>query len=340
MPEPKLRLEEVAKRAGVSRATASKALNRRGDVSAATRERVLAAAKELGYRRTEPNEGSLPLIAWVADNLTTTYTLDILRGSASTAQEAGVGLVTQYTARQPGDVQPLSHEWFESISGREWLGAVVVTSRLSHAQLDRIRDLHQPVVAIDPDNAVPADLPSIGATNWNGGVEATQHLVDLGHRRIGFVRGTEGSVPAVERMQGYISALSMNDLLQDPRLIAGSDFTYEEGVRAGLELLSLDKQIRPSALFVSSDLMALGVYSAARQLGLSIPDDVSIVGFDDSLLAGLATPGLTTVRQPLHDMGAAAVRTLIDLRAGRRVTAGPIRLATNLVLRGSTAPPA
>lgn len=169
MPGPKLRLEEVAKRAGVSRATASKALNRRGDVSAATRERVLAAAKELGYRRTEPNEGSLPLIAWVADNLTTTYTLDILRGSASTAQEAGVGLVTQYTARQPGDVQPLSDEWFESISGREWLGAVVVTSHLSHAQLDRIRDLHLPVVAIDPETLfLPTCRPSARPTGTAG----------------------------------------------------------------------------------------------------------------------------------------------------------------------------
>ena len=181
---------------------------------------------------------------------------------------------------------------------------------------------------------------AIGATNWNGGVEATEHLIRLGHERIGFVRGTTGSVPAAERLQGYLSALMMHDLPHDARLVAGDEFSAEAGLRAGLELLSLSPDVRPTGVFAANDAIALGVYQAARQLGLHVPDDLSVVGFDDSLLAPLVTPPLTTVNQPLEDMGAAAVRTLVDLSQSRPVTAGPIRLATSLAVRASTAPPA
>lgn len=338
MSDDKPRLDEVARIAQVSRATASKALNGRSDVSDATRVKVLAAAEEVGYRRSTIGAPQ-PLIAWVADNLTTTYTLDILRGSAMAAQEAGIGLVTQYTATHHGTLPPLGDDWFDAIAGHEWLGVIAVTSRLSRHQVTRIRDRGISFVAIDPANTMPADMTSIGATNWNGGVDATQHLVDLGHRRIGFVRGTVGSVPASERLQGYLSALSMNDLPHDPRLVVGSSFEYEDGVQAGLHLLSLDEEVRPTAIVACNDPLALGVYSAARHLGMQIPDDVSVVGYDDSLMAGLATPGLTTVHQPLQDMGSSAVRTLLAVHAGRSITEGPVRLATTLVVRDSTAAP-
>ena len=189
--------------------------------------------------------------------------------------------------------------------------------------------------------------PKTDVTEWVGhsgwailGVEATEHLIRLGHRRIGFVRGTTGSVPAAERLQGYLSALMMHDLPHDARLVAGDEFSAEAGLRAGLELLSLSPDVRPTGVFAANDAIALGVYQAARQLGLHVPDDLSVVGFDDSLLAPLVTPPLTTVNQPLEDMGAAAVRTLVDLSQSRPVTAGPIRLATSLAVRASTAPPA
>ena len=132
----------------------------------------------------------------------------------------------------------------------------------------------------------------------------------------------------------------MHDLPHDARLVAGDEFSAEAGLRAGLELLSLSPDVRPTGVFAANDAIALGVYQAARQLGLHVPDDLSVVGFDDSLLAPLVTPPLTTVNQPLEDMGAAAVRTLVDLSQSRPVTAGPIRLATSLAVRASTAPPA
>lgn len=335
------RLDDVARHAGVSRATASKAVNGRTDVSAATRARVLAAADELGYVSTNgEHRHTYPLIALVADNLTSTYTLDILRGAATTAMAHGVGLLSLYTPPETvhRDPLPLEDQWFEMVKAQDYVGVIVVTSRLSSGQLAKVRELGIALVSIDPANAMPPDFTSIGATNWNGGVEATTHLIEQGHRRIGFIRGTPGSVPATERLQGYLSALSMNELPHDPRLVAGEEFSHEGGLRAGLELLSLPEGIRPTGIFAACDDAAMGVLEAARQLGMSVPRDVSVVGFDDTLVAGLSTPGLTTVRQPLEDMGAAAVRSLMDRRAGRPTTTGPMRLATQLVVRGSTAP--
>ena len=333
------RLDDVARVAGVSRATASKALNGRRDVSQATRDRVASAASDLGYHGVGAGP-AMPLIGLVADNMTTTYSLDILRGATTAAMSADVGLITQYSeGLHPGGSQPLSDAWFEQVHRSGWLGVIVVTTKLTRRHLKKADDLQVTTVAIDPANTLPSGVASIGATNWNGGVQATEHLIHLGHRRIGFVRGTPGSVPAAERLQGYLSALTMHDLPHDAKLVTGDAFSAESGLRAGLTLLSLPEEVRPTGVFCANDAVALGVYQAARQLELHVPDDLSVVGFDDSLLAPLVTPPLTTVNQPLEDMGAAAVRTLVDLSQGRPVSGTPIRLATSLALRASTAPP-
>lgn len=335
---PRTRLGDVAERAGVSLATASKALNGRADVSARTRAKVASAAQELGYAS---GSGSYPMVALVADELRTTYTLEILRGAITESMGGGVGLMTFYTpetqlAEHP---TPLSDEWFDLIRTHELVGVIVVTARLDPHQLAKGRETGHPLVAIDPANALPPWVPSIGSTNWNGGVQATQHLIDLGHRRIGYISGPQESVPATERRQGYLSALGMNHIPVDSRLVVGDSFSRQSGVEHTMALLSLPEEIRPTAIFGAADNIALGAYEAARRLGLSIPHDVSIVGFDDSLIAHHSTPGLTTVRQSLEEMGAAAVRYLINRRAGRGTTDGPIRLATEMVIRESTAPP-
>jgi len=335
-------LSDVAHAVGVSRATASKALNGRRDVSATTRAKVLAAAKGLGYERIgSVSKASYPVIALVADDFIGSYAVDILRGAATSALTAGVALVTLYTPANPppGVRVPLTDEWFDMVKMQNWLGVIVVTSRLSARQLNKVSTIDLPLVAIDPANALPPHVASIGATNWNGGVEATQHLLDLGHKRIAFIRGTTGSVPSAERMQGYLSALGMRGMAPDTRLIVGDDFSHAAGRRAAHELLELPRTKRPTAIFASSDSLALGVYEAAYARGFSIPKDLSVVGFDDSMIAEITTPGLTTVRQPLEDMGAAAVRYLVDVSKGRTTTSGPLRLATQLVIRASTAPP-
>lgn len=335
-------LGDVANAVGVSKATASKALNGRRDVSVATRTKVQAAAKGLGYERIgSASKASYPVVAMVADDFIGTYALDILRGAATSAVASGVALVTLYTPANPppGVHVPLTDEWFDTVKMQDWLGVIVVTSRLSTRQLNKVSAIDLPLVVIDPANALPPHVASIGATNWNGGVEATQHLLDLGHKRIAFIRGTTGSVPSAERLQGYLSALGMRGMAPDPQLIVGDEFSYAAGSRAARDLLSLPQGIRPTAIFASADSLALGVYEAAHEHGLSIPKDLSVVGFDDSMIAEITTPGLTTVRQPLEDMGAAAVRYLVDVGKGRPTTTGPLRLATRLVIRASTAPP-
>lgn len=335
------RLVDVARQAGVSISTASKALNGRSDVSATTRRRVLAAASEVGYRPGTLADAEYPLIALVADELITTYTLEVIRGAATAAINAGVGLLTLYTPSHPanGGPAPLTSEWFDILRTRHFVGLVVVTAELSERQLVKAAQTGIELVVIDPANPLPVTVTSIGSTNWNGGVEATQHLVDLGHRRIGYVGGPEKSVPARERFQGYLSALAMNGIRPDPALLKTSDFSREGGLKAGTELLGLPAGARPTAIFAVADNAALGTYEAARRLGLGVPDDLSVVGFDDSLIARNATPALTTVHQSLEAMGSTAVRTLVDRAAGRPTTAGPVRLATRLVVRESTAPP-
>ncbi|WP_075891590.1 LacI family DNA-binding transcriptional regulator [Actinomyces provencensis] len=335
-------LDDVARGAGVSRATASKALNNRSDVAASTRTRVLAASEALGYRPAlVPAPLPYPSVALVADNLATFYTLEILKGAVSAALREGVSLTVSYTPGPPPGTTPvpLEESWFDLIHANRYLGVIVVTTPLSDSQLAKARSLDLPLVAIDPANALPHGARSIGATNWNGGVEATQHLIDLGHRRIAFVRGPAESVPSGERLQGYLSALQMNDLPVLPELIRGDDFTYETGLEVGRELLALPPSQRPTAVFAGADAIALGLYEAAREAGLSIPGDISVVGFDDTDMAAWATPRLTTVHQPLHDMGAAGVRLVVDLARGSEPSmSGPVRLATTLVLRDSTGP--
>ena len=337
--QPKVRLGDVARAAGVSKATASKALNARTDVSSATRARVLAAVEELGYRR--PVEASTyPSIALVADDLATTYTLEVVKGAADRAMVEGLALVTLYTPSSRGRVPvPFDDDWFDLVKATGYLGVIAVTSPITSHLVAKTKQIGLPFVVIDPATQVSPDMASIGATNWNGGVDATQHLLGLGHRRIAYVSGPVASVPSNERKQGFLSALQMAGIPTKGALVSGGEFSAAAGSAAARELLALPADRRPTAFFAANDVIALGIYEAVRSLGLRVPDDISVVGFDDSLMAGLVTPGLTTVRQPLSDMGSAAVRTLLDLSRGQGHH-GPVRLATSLVVRASTAPPA
>lgn len=338
-----VRLQDVARHAGVSNATASKALNDRGGVSAETRRRVLAAVDELGYEPVSVESTPYPQIALVADDLSTSYTLEILKGAITTSMSHGVALSTFYvpeSAPATTTPVPLGDDWLQLIKAKGFLGVIVLTARLSEHQLAKVRELGLPLVAIDPANALPPSVMSIGATNWNGGVEATQHLIELGHRRIGFIQGPSESVPASERLHGYVSALHMNAVPMDSTLVVPGGYTHEEGFEAAQRLLSLPEAQRPTAIFAPCDPAAMGVCEAARQRGIAVPEELSVVGFDDTFLAGLAVPGLTTVHQPLQRMGAAAVRRLLDIRSGRAVETGHVRLATRLVIRASTAPAA
>jgi LacI family transcriptional regulator len=176
----------------------------------------------------------------------------------------------------------------------------------------------------------------VGATNWAGGLAATEHLLSFRHRRIAAIAGPEDYLCSRARIDGYRSALERAGLEFDPALVRHGDFYHEGGFRRGVELLDLPD--RPTAIFAGSDQQALGVYEAARQQGLRIPQDLSVVGFDDLPVARWVSPPLTTVRQPLAEMGRAAAQMLGEIIEDRPLRSRRVELSTELIMRESTGP--
>jgi LacI family transcriptional regulator len=185
---------------------------------------------------------------------------------------------------------------------------------------------------------LPERIPVVSATHWAGARSATEHLLGLGHRRIAIIEGRDGWVATVERANGYQAALAGAGVLPSPELVDRGNFEIADGYEAARRLLALDDP--PTAIFASNDNMAIGALHAAAALGYRVPEQLSIVGFDDSELARVVTPALTTVRQPLEEMGRMAVSLLSRLIDRQRVETLRVELATRLVVRSSTAPPA
>jgi DNA-binding LacI/PurR family transcriptional regulator len=194
-----------------------------------------------------------------------------------------------------------------------------------------------PFVIVDPTGEPLHDTPSIGATNWNGGLTATRHLLSLGHRRIGVIGGPAWILCSRARLDGYRAAMDEAGVPIDPQLISHGEFHVEEGIDRGRALLALAD--RPTAIFAGNDLQALGVYQAAREARLHIPEDLSVVGFDDLPVAQWVGPPLTTVRQPLVEMAVAAAELVLGMANGEAPAQTRVELATELVVRESTAPP-
>jgi LacI family transcriptional regulator len=333
MTRPKrLTLQEIAKRAGVSAPTVSKVLNGRSDVSAETRERVLQALREEEYlpRGASAVPRSRTQVELVLDDFESPNNLEMLRGilRGAAANGAHVGISTL-----PENVN--ARHWVNELERAGCSGVIMVTSRLSREQQRRLDDANLSVVLIDPLSPLPATLTSVGATNWQGGMSAVAHLLDLGHMRIGMLRGTDCLVDDA-RYHGYVAALSSRGIEVDPSIVSRAFFRFEPAIPAALDLLRLPD--RPTAIFAASDYEALGVLEAARQLGLHVPADLSVVGFDDNIGARTASPSLTTVRQPFLQMGETAYRVLVDQINGVS-SPGRVELATTLITRGSTAPP-
>ncbi len=330
----------VAQRAGVSKATASKALNGRDGVSAETRERVLNVMKELRYVPiTGRAIGGVPAMVTVLfDAHDSLYAAHVMSGVVAAGLEFDVDVVvTNPTSRH--HFEPLTVDWFRRIADKGHIGVIVVTTEMTPETARVASDAGLAVVAVDPVNPrdVDDELISVSATNWRGGLQATQHLIDLGHRRIGFAGGRPESQPGRERFQGHLAALQGADIEFEPDLIRRAGFRYSAGRSMGEELLGLSPP--PTAIAAGCDASALGFMAAARQRNLRLPDDLSIVGFDDTYAAESASPLLTTIRQPLREMGRVAIRTVLSMARGDVPETNHFELATTLVVRDSTAPP-
>ena len=325
-------LAEIAREAGVSAPTVSKVLNGRADVAPATRERVEELLRRHGYQRRRGQQSS-QLLELVFHELESAWAMEVIRGVENVVREEGLNVVLSESSGRLS----LGQSWMDGVLARRPTGVVLVLSGLDRAQQAQLTSRSIPFVVMDPAGDPGQDVPAVGATNWHGGLAATRHLLELGHTRIGVIAGPSRMMCSRARVDGYRAALETAGVLFDPGLVREGDFHHEAGYTAGLDLLRMPD--RPTAVFTGNDLQALGLYEAAREQGLRIPEDLSVVGFDDLPLARWVGPPLTTVRQPLTEMAEVAARMVIDLARGNRPGTLRVDLATSLIERSSTAPP-
>jgi LacI family transcriptional regulator len=333
MPRRRVTIAEIAAFAGVSVPTVSKVLNGRSDVAEATRQRVQQIMADRGYQRRRPGGPQRPvgLIDMVLPSLDSPWVVEVLRGAEAEARKAGAQIVLTSAEGAPaGDRQ-----WLDRLATRRSDGLVLVVSEAAPEAVEQLAALHTPVVLLDPVGGSDPSFPTVGATNWAGGLSAVEHLLSLGHRRIAVLSGRPQLVCSQERVEGYRAALGRAGITVDEQLVHFGDFRPGGG-RVGTRKM-LDLPDPPTAIFAGSDMQAFGVYQEAAARGLRIPEDLSVVGFDDIAFSELMAPQLTTVRQPLTRMAAEAVRLALTGDS----TPGPpprVELATHLVVRESTGP--
>jgi LacI family transcriptional regulator len=330
-------IRDIAELAGVSIATVSRAVNGRGDVSEETRGMVRRIAREHGYTVNRNarglSAGRTGLIGVTLPVIHPTYFSSIVASMAEALGEHDMRIV----------LCPTQHQHDREISLIERLmhgttdGAILVLPEESASELRTLVRQGYRFVVVDPSELHNDDIPAVSAAHSAGADQAMRHLLSLGHRRIAAITGPRGRLATEERLRGYYAAIAGVGVLLDAQLVAESDFTVAGGFEAAASLLELPD--RPTAIFAFNDPLALGAMQAARSHGLRIPEDVSIVGFDDTIEAQFVTPGLTTVRQPLAEMGRMAVSLLIRLLENQAHETVQLELATRLVVRSSTTHP-
>ncbi|MET8998199.1 LacI family DNA-binding transcriptional regulator [Amycolatopsis sp. Hca4] len=330
-PSSRVTIRDVAARAGVSVATVSKVINERYGVSAATLARVRAVIEELGYEaslvaQSLRNHRTNVIGILVAD--LEPFSTELLKGAADAIRGSGFELVVYSAGGRTGDPLGWEKRYLSRLSGTLVDGAVLVTPTVS---LDVVPGT--PVVAVDPHTG-PSHLPTIDSDNLRGAQLATEHLLDLGHRRIAFLAGRPDLQSAELRKTGYLRALTAAGITPDEDLIRIG--AYDPEISAASAHALLTGPDRPTAVFAANDISAIATVDAARELGLAVPDDLSVVGFDNVPESALCSPPLTTVDQPIREMGHRAIRMLIALINGDEVERTHVTLDTGLVVRRST----
>ncbi|MFN8457317.1 MAG: LacI family DNA-binding transcriptional regulator, partial [Anaerolineae bacterium] len=327
-------MRDVAHRAGVSIKTVSRVVNDEADIAETTRQRVIAAVEELGY---QPNAIARSLVSRRTNSLGV-LTADfgdytharIIEGAEAEAREQGY-LMFIGTAEHSSDGEPLRSPL---LGQHRFEGLFVVyhgTDHDTHEIFDYISP-NLPIVTIGYA-ANRKNTTAISITNCEGAREATEHLLNLGRRRIAHITGPANMYECHERRRGYLEALQAAGIVPDEAWIAAGDWSDASGYQAAQALLK--RQLGFTALFVQNDRMALGAMCALNEHGLHIPDDVAVVGFDDIPSAAYFIPPLTTIYQPTYELGRMGIRLLIDRINGRPVPANLIRLPTRLVIRSS-----
>ncbi|KAB8141013.1 LacI family transcriptional regulator [Chloroflexia bacterium SDU3-3] len=340
MPQPEghaVTIFDVADEAGVSYATVSRVINNKAHVKPEKREAVLRAMARLGYVANQQARslagGRSRVIGLMASELSTGYMGKIIQGIDEALAETEYDLLLYSTRRRT----TREASYVASITRGLADGLLLVLPRNPASYLQSLRQRRFPYVLVD-HQGIGAAEPAVGATNERGAYDATCYLIELGHRRIGFIGGDMGLRCAVDRLNGYRMALAEFGIAPDPQLVLPGDFMQPAAYQSASALLALPE--RPTAIFASNDVTAFGAMDAARDMGLRIPDDISIVGFDDIAMSEMVTPKLTTVRQPLVAMGSAATRALLAMLEDPTQVCERLDLPTELVIRGSAKAPA
>jgi LacI family transcriptional regulator len=324
-------IQDVARTAGVSVSTVSRVLNDKDDVAPHTYQKVQEVIADLGYtsslaarsmrsRRTD-------VIGLIVPDVADSFSIQVMKGVNQAIFELDYDLII-YTS---GSIKKRSaagrEQYFVSLlNGSVTDGVIIVTPAATSFSTAA------PVVTIDPNNECPECL-TILATNHAGALEAMDYLIGLGHRRIGFIGGRPDLQSAERRLQGYRDALRQANIPLDPHLIAIGDFSTETGCLCAQKLLSLSNP--PTAIFAANDQSAIGAIQAASEVGLRVPDDLSVVGFDNIPEAACFNPALTTVDQFIEKMGYVATEMLIDLIQGKSLECDLHKIPTQLIIRDS-----
>jgi LacI family transcriptional regulator len=327
---------DVARASGVSYATVSRVLSEYEFVRESTRSRVMEAVERLGYVANLPARslagGRSQIIGLLVPNVDNNYVGTVMLGIDQELERAHYDLMLYTSHRQPNN----ESLYVSAIANGLTEGLLLITPLDPTTYLDALRKQNFPYVLIDQADKTE-NSSVVEATNWQGAYDATRYLCQLGHTRIAFITGTLAVRSAVERLRGYKDALADCGLPVREELIIEGDYLQQTGYEVTRKLLQSADPL-PSAVFASNDLLAFGAMDAARACGLNIPEDISIMGFDDIPQASLVYPRLTTVRQPLEQMGRVAVRMLLERIEDRSCPPRQVALPTQLIIRDSCRP--
>jgi len=324
-------IHDVARAAEVSVSTVSRVLNDKDDVAPETYERVQRVIGELGYVSSLAARGmrsrQTNVIGLIMPDVASPYSMVVMQGVNRAIAQLDYDLIVYTNGDIRKNASADQERYYVSLlNGNVTDGVIVVTPAATNFSTVA------PVVAIDPNNESP-ECPAIISTNRDGALQAMTHLTSLGHRRIGFITGRLELVSASRRLQGYKDGLAASGIPLDEELIQIGDYTTETAVGCATALLSLADP--PTAIFAANDMSAMGVYQAAKELGVRIPEDLSVVGFDNLREAAILGPALTTVDQFIAEMGYIAVEMIVKLVNGETLESDLHKIPTELVVRES-----
>lgn len=328
---PMVKMSDVADKANVSKATVSRVLRNPETVKKATRDKVLAIIEQLNYqpnilarhfRRSETNT-----ILVVIPNIMNTVFSHILGGIEHEAGMHGYRVILANTNRQVEK----EYEYLDHLRQRQADGMILLSARMDKGVLSEVMKQYPVVLTADYLEGIP--IPTVTIDNVSSGRTATEHLIKLGHSRIAHITGPLHLLVSQDRLKGYRQALLQNDLDVDNILIQEGDFSHESGYNQMTKLLALEHP--PTAVFSANDEMATGIIKAAKDHGLSVPEDLAVVGFDNVKLSAIYDPGITTIAQPMFEMGSKAMELLLEQINGDETSKKQYVLQNELVIRES-----